>query len=248
MRALLLAAVVLAACGSKEPEKAVAVVDPYQAIVDAADRTEDDRKQDPDRKPVEVLRFMGVKPGWKIADLGAGGGYMTELLSRAAGEGGVVYGQNSKVVIEKFVSKSWPERLARPMLKNVVRVDRELEDPLPPEAKDLDGVYMGFFYHDTVWMKTDRAAMNKKVFEALKPGGVFVILDHAARDGTGSSESEKLHRVDKKLVIDDLTAAGFKLAEDATFLANPGDPRTGNVFDEGLRGKTDRFALRFVKP
>jgi predicted methyltransferase len=222
--------------------------DRAQAIVDAADRTAADREEDASRKPAELLRFLGVGPGMKVADLGAGGGYLTELLARAVGPEGVVYGQNNKVTIEKFVSKSWPERLARPVNAKVVRVDRELDDPLPPEAKDLDLVTIGFLYHDAVWMKTDMDKMNRAVFAALKPGGAYVILDHAADEGAGTTVAEKLHRIEKQVVIDQVTGAGFKLDGEGTFLANPQDPRDTNVFDEKIRGKTDRFVLRFVKP
>jgi predicted methyltransferase len=223
------------------------MADPYWTLLRAEDRTEDDRKNDESRKPLDLLRFLQVKPGMKVADLGAGGGYLTELLARAVGPTGKVYAQNSKAVVEKFYAKEWPARLARPVNKNVVDVGRELDDPLPPEAKDLDLVAMGFIYHDAVWLGVDRAKMNQKIFEALKPGGLYVIMDHAGRDGTGSGETKTLHRIEEKAVIDEVKKAGFEVARSGDFLRNKEDPRDASIFGP-LRGKTDRFIIAFVKP
>jgi predicted methyltransferase len=226
---------------------AATVADPYQKIAESTERTADDRNQDGTRKPAEFLRFAAVKPGMRVADLAAGGGYTTELLQRAVAPNGVVYAQNPEHVRQKFVTKTWPERLARPVNKSVVRVDREMQDPLPPEAKDLDLVVMAFFYHDTVWLKTDRDAMNRKVFDALKPGGVYLVADHSARPGAGATVAESLHRIEEKVVVDEITRAGFKLEGRSTMYENTADARDWNVFGEG-RGTTDRFVLRFVKP
>ena len=154
-------------------------------VVTAADRSPEDRALDAGRKPAELLSFLGVQPGWRIADLGAGGGYTTELLKRAVGDTGVVYGQNSKKLLEMFLEKPWSARLAKPAMKDVVRLDRDFDNPFPKETRPLDAVTMVLFYHDTVWLEVDRAAMNKAVFDALKPGGVFVIVDHSARPGDG---------------------------------------------------------------
>jgi predicted methyltransferase len=237
----------LAAADPKAPAPAARMADPYWTLLQAKDRTEEDRKDDASRKPLEVLRFIGVQKGWKVADLGAGGGYLTELLARAVGPTGKVYAQNSKVVIEKFVAKEWPARLARPINKDVVRVDRESDDPLPPEAKDLDLVTMGFTYHDLVWLGVNRDQVNKKVFEALKPGGLYVIMDHSAKEGTGTAETKTLHRIEEKALVDEVKKAGFELQKSGDFLRNKDDPRTESVFGP-LRGKTDRFVLAFVKP
>jgi len=227
---------------------AAAAADNYSKIVDAADRTADDKKNDEARKPADVLRFLEVKPGMKVADIGAGGGYTTELLARAVGPKGVVYSQNTQAMIDKFIHDAWDKRLATPPNKNVVRVVRDFDDPLPPEAKNLDVVVNAFTYHDTVWLGTDRAKMNKAIFDALKPGGIYVVLDHEGKPGTGSTETKTLHRIEDKAVIDDVTAAGFKVGRRGDFMKNPADAHDKNVFDDSIRGKTDRFAIAFVKP
>lgn len=223
------------------------------AIVAATDRSAEDRALDAQRKPVELLTFLDLKPGMKVAELVAGFGYTAELLARAVGPTGQVFGQNNRFVLERFAEKGWSERLAKPVMKSAVRVDRELDDPLPPEAKDLDAVVMVLFYHDTVWMKTDRARMNRSIFAALRPGGSYVIVDHSGRPGTGVSEAQTLHRIEATLVRQEIEAAGFRFAAEAGFLRHPEDPMDWNASPKaaeakGLRGESDRFVFKFVKP
>jgi predicted methyltransferase len=222
--------------------------DNARAIVDAPDRSDDDRKNDAFRKPVELLAFVGVRPGWKLADLGAGEGYSTELFVRAAGPTGVVYAQNSPYMMKKFFEDKWSERFDKPLMKPVVRVKQEFDDPLPPTAKELDAVVLALFYHDTVWLEADRKKMNAAIFRGLRAGGVYVVIDHSAKDGAGVSVASDLHRIEEKVVREEVLAAGFKLAGESAFLRNPEDARDFNVIDDGKQGKSDRFALRFVKP
>jgi predicted methyltransferase len=222
----------------------------YAALLAAADRTDGDRALDPGRHPAEMLAFLQVRPGMRVADLAAGGGYSTELLARAVSPGGVVYGQNS-VLLLKLAGDPWAARLSRPALRDVVRVDREFEEPLPPEAKELDLVLMNASYHDLVAMKVDRARMDRAIFAALRRGGAFVVIDSSARPGTGVSDSPTLHRIDEQVVKDELAAAGFRLAAEGDFLRNPDDTRDWNSSPRAAgerRGTSDRFALRFVKP
>ncbi|MBK8251295.1 MAG: class I SAM-dependent methyltransferase [Polyangiaceae bacterium] len=236
---------------SPETPAPVAVSDAIRAVVAAADRSEDDRKLDDGRHPGEMLTFYGIAPGMKVAEIGAGGGYTSELLARAVGPSGVVYGQNTKLLLERFAEKPWSARLAKPVMKNVVRVDREFDDPLPPEAKNLDAVIIVLFYHDTVWLKADRGKMNAAIFNALKSGGVYAIIDHSGRAGSGTSETETLHRIEEKAVRDEVEKAGFKLAAEASFLRNPADTRDWNASPMKAaerRGTSDRFVLKFVKP
>jgi predicted methyltransferase len=222
----------------------------YAALVAAPDRLERDRALDAGRRPAEMLAFLAVKPGTRVGELGAAGGYTTELLARAVGPSGVVFAENPQALL-KLVGEAWTQRLARPAMKPVVRVDRELDDPLPPEARGLDLVVINVFYHDTVWLKTDRGRMNRAVFDALAPGGAFVVIDSSARPGTGTADSATLHRIDEQTVKDEVTAAGFRLAEEGSFLRNPQDARDWNSSPMAAgerRGTSDRFALRFVKP
>jgi predicted methyltransferase len=222
-----------------------------RAIVAAPERAADDRALDGGRHPAELLAFAGVGPGMRVAELQAGGGYTAELLARAVGPSGRVFGQNSPFVLKRYAEAPWTARLAKPVMANVVRVDRDLEDPLPPEATGLDVVTMILFYHDTVWQKVDRARMNAAIFRALRPGGVFIIVDHSGRPGTGTTETETFHRIEEPVVKDELTRAGFRLAGEADFLRNPADTRDWNDSPRAAgdrRGTSDRFVLKFVRP
>lgn len=260
MRKLILVACLsLAGCAhnAPAPESSTSAAAPAlsaadaQAIVNAPDRADADKALDAGRHPAEMIQFVGVGPGMKVAELMAGGGYTTELLARAVGPTGTVYGENPKVVLERFAEKPWSERLAKPVNAKVVRLDRELDDPFPPEVTDLDAVVSNIIYHDTVWLKTDRAKMNAAVFKALKPGGVYVVLDSSAKAGTGVNDSQTLHRIDEQTVRDEVQAAGFKLAEEGNAWRNPQDARDWNsspVAAGERRGTSDRFALKFVKP
>ena len=225
-----------------------------KAVADAVaapDRSDADRALDGGRHPAETLAFFAIAPGAKVADLGAGGGYTSELLARVVGPTGVVYGQNPRLVLERFAEKPWSERLKKPINAKIVRVDREFDDPLPPDAHDLDAVVIVLFYHDTVWQGVDRAKMNAAIFRALRPGGVYGIVDHSARSGSGTEDVKTLHRIEESVVKQEVEAAGFVLAGEAEFLRNPGDQRDWNdspVAAGEKRGESDRFVLKFVKP
>jgi len=187
----------------------------------------------------------------RVAELGAGGGYTTELLARAVAPDGVVYAQNPPAFVSSFLKEVWPARLSRPAMKNVVRADRDFDDPFPPEAKNLDRVVMSVIYHDTTYMEVDRDKMNRAIFAALKPGGEFIVVDSSAKPGTGASAAKELHRIDEQFVKDEVQKAGFKLQAEGDFLRNPGDARDWDSSPGAAgarRGTSDRFALRFVKP
>jgi predicted methyltransferase len=252
----LLVSCVLAACATAgrdasggRPADAPGHVD-YEALVAAPDRLAADRALDVGRRPAQLLEFLRVRPGMRVAELGAGTGYTTELLARAIGPGGTLWAQNSKT-LNTVAGPPWPQRLARPALQRVVRVDRELEEPLPPEARGLDLVVMNAVYHDTIWMGTDRARMNRAVFEALAPGGAFVVIDSSALPGADTiATAYDLHRVDEQLVRREVETAGFRLDGTSDFLRNASDARDWSPapLDAGpRRGTSDRFALRFVK-
>ena len=254
MRTVFPAFLLLAACSSaQKPAASDEARSRAQAVVEAPDRMPEDRALDGGRKPVETLEFLRLKPGMKVAELGAGAGYTTELLARSVAPDGVVYAQNPDLFIQRFLKTRWPDRLARPAMKNVVRVDREFDDPLPPEAKGLDLVLINVIYHDTTYLDVDRDQMNKAIFDALRPGGVYVVIDSSAKPGTGTSDSKTLHRIDEQTVRAEVEQAGFRLDGQGDFLRNPQDARDwdsspGAAAQAGRRGQSDRFALRFVKP
>lgn len=253
----LCALVLLLGCASTSATSTVAapatVATAAAAAVDlaAADRTPADRALDAGRHPQEMLAFFRVAPGQRVADLFAGGGYTTELLARAVGPAGAVYSQNNAFVLNRFAQAPWTERLARPVNARVVRVEREFDAPLPPDARDLDAVIFVLAYHDTVWQHTDRAAMNRAIFAALRPGGVYGIVDHSAAAGHGFDDVQTLHRIEQSALVAEVTAAGFRLDGEASFMRNPADTRDWNdspMAAAERRGTSDRFVLRFVKP
>ena len=234
-----------------EPAASTAPAPDYAAVVAATDRTEEDRALDAGRQPAKLLAFLGLKSGAQVGEICAGTGYTTELLARTVGPTGKVYAENPRAILEKFAEAPWAIRLKKPALSSVVRSDQELETPFPVGAPKLDAVVDVLFYHDTVWLKADRAKMNKAIFEALKPGGFYVIVDHSARAGTGIQDAGTLHRIEESTVKSEIEGAGFKFVEAADFLRNPSDARNWSASPRVAaekRGTSDRFVLKFVRP
>jgi predicted methyltransferase len=232
---------VLAACAAMQGGEAP----DYRAIVASADRSEADRQTDQRRKPDLLLAFTGVREGMKVLDMGAGGGYSTELLARAVGPRGTVYAQESPAGSPR-ARERFEERAKTPAMRNVVRVLREYDDPVPPGARDLDLVTFFFAYHDTAFMPVDRMKMNRALFDALKPGGVLVVSDHSAQPGAGTSVVKSLHRIEESTLRREIEAAGFRVLAEADFLRNPSDMRDAVVFRPQV--PVDEFVLKFVKP
>jgi predicted methyltransferase len=218
----------------------------FEAIVASPDRTDGDRQADPRRQPAKMLAFTGVKTGMKVLDMEASAGYSTELLARAVGPTGTVYAQDSAAVIERFVKDKFDIRAQKPVMKNVVHVVRDFDDPIPPDVSNLDMITFFFAYHDITYMQVDRAVMNKKMLAALKPGGLLVIADHSAKPGDGVSVAKTLHRIEESIVRQEIEAAGFKLVEEGNFLRNPEDPREAAVFRPQI--PNDEFVLKYQKP
>lgn len=251
--------VLLGACSSPMLSKAQ-----IEGMLASPDRSAADRTNDLRRKPAEMLAFIGVRPGMIALDLSAGGGYTTELISRSVGPSGRVYGQSAPrdpsrkpAAPEAGAAPAAPrlttpqrlaERLKNPAAGNIVSVERKFEDPAPPEAaaNALDLVTLMFNYHDLGHLGVDRAQMNRAVFAALKPGGMYVIADHSGRPGTGISESGTLHRIEEAFLRREVESAGFRLAEEGNFLRNPSDPRDRNA--PVPPQPKDEFVLKFVKP
>ncbi len=217
-----------------------------RAIIASSDRSQADRDADARRHPAELLAFAEVRPGMSVLDMGTGGGYTAELLARAVGPKGKVIAQNDPVTFEKFLKGKVPSRFNTPVMGNVQHVVRPSDDPLPAGAGPFDLVTVIYWYHDTVWLKRDRAKMNKRILDALKPGGMLVIVDHAGNPGTGSTETESVHRIEESVVRSELAAAGFEFVGDAQFLRNPNDPRDTPFFKATI--PVDGFVLKFRKP
>jgi len=217
----------------------------YRAIVASPDRSEADRQTDQRRNPELLLSFTGVRPGMRVLDMGAGGGYSTELLARAVGSGGTIYAQDAQDVSPR-AKERFDERAKTPAMRNVVRVLREYDDPVPADARNLDLITFFFAYHDTAFMNVDRARMNRALFEALKPGGMLVVADHSAQAGAGIGVAKSLHRIEEATLRREIEAAGFRLVAEAEFLRHPEDPRDSIVFRPKV--PVDEFVLRFVKP
>ena len=207
-----------------------------KAILANPERPADERALDAGRKPEEVLKFFGVQSGDKVADIMAGGGYYTAILSQVVGVNGVVYAANN-AFMKRFIKDALDVRLKNPMFINVKHIDGEVDKLALPTDGSLDFVLIHLNYHDLVLTNDNRAAMNTAIFNALKPGGVYGIVDHYAKEGSGSEFTASLHRIDKAVAVKEVTAAGFVLAKEGDVLRHPEDPRTEGVFKH--RGKTD---------
>jgi len=221
------------------------------AAVADGNRPDTDKQRDANRKPADTLAFLGVKPGEKVGELIPGGGYFTRLLSKAVGPKGHVYA----LVPERPANApaDMPDLAARvkaiaadPNYSNVSVVVAPLSTLAASEPVDL--VFTAQNYHDLHNFPVDVVAFNKSLFNSLKPGGLYVVLDHSAEAGSGLRDTNTLHRIDPNVVKQEVTAAGFQFVGSSDILANSADTRTGKVFDPGIRGKTDQFILKFRKP
>ena len=194
-----------------------------------------------------MVEFAQVKPGDKVADLFPGGGYFTHIFAKVVGDKGVVYAAVGN-------GKENTPPAANPAFSNIQINTQAWGEFGPPEK--LDVVFNSQFYHDLFNPEFDPptggpeglAKVNKAIFNALKPGGVYVIIDHAGAPGTGYSQMNTLHRIEESVVKEQLIKAGFVLEAESDVLRNPADPHTAMVFDPSIRGKTDQFMLRFRKP
>lgn len=226
------------------PSAAVLAQD-YAAVIAAPDRSDADRQTDKRRDPVKLLAFAGPKPGMTVLDMGAGGGYSTELMARAVGPLGKVYAQDSADVGPR-AKERFDARMKTPAMANVVALTRPFDDPVPADVHDLDLITFFFYYHDTTYMAVDRAAMNRKLFAALKPGGFLVIADHSAKEGAGTEVGKTLHRIEQNALEKEVLAAAFQLVAAGEFLRHPEDTREVRIFDSKV--PVDEFVLKFRKP
>jgi predicted methyltransferase len=245
-RQFVAAALGLAACIAVGMSGARAQAAPdYAALLAAPDRSDADRQADKRRDPAPFLAFAGIGPGMKVLDMGAGGGYSTELIARAVAPNGTVFGQNPADLGDK-PKAAFEARLASPAMKNVVADVTPFDDPVPPGVNDLDLITFLFYYHDTIYMNVDRAAMNRKLFAALKPGGYLVIADHSALPGQGTSVGKTLHRIEESTLRQEIEAAGFQLVGEGNFWRNPDDTHDFPSYKQNM--PVDNFVLKFQKP
>jgi len=210
----------------------------YRAILADRERPENERATDADRKPEQILKFYGVKSGARTADLMAGAGYYTAILAQAVGMSGVVYSANPS-----FKAQT-QERFQSPHYANVKLLAGEMDRVALPADRSLDFVLIHLDYH--MIAAPARVEMNKRIFNALKSGGAYGVIDHAAKENSGEADRKKLHRIDPQLVMKEVAAAGFKLSGEAKLLRNPKDSH--DQPSHKLNGNSDRFVLAFVKP
>lgn len=219
-------------------------------------RTDADRAQDVDRKPGEMVVFAGIKPGMKVVDMIPGAGYFTRIFADAVGQSGYVYAfQPSN--LDDYIKKRFsvpdvtPQFLSKPYegFANIAVIHAPIEKLAVPELVDVVWTSRNYHdLHDTFFGPADLTAVNKAVFDALRPGGVFIVLDHAAEPGSGLRDTETLHRIDEAAVKREVEAAGFKLVGESAILRNSADDHKAKVFDASVKGKTDQFILKFRKP
>lgn len=221
------------------------------AVADSS-RPDADKQRDADRKPAETLAFADIKRGESVAELLPGGGYFTRILSKAVGPKGKVL-----AVVPPRPANAPPDRPDPAVRLKVITDDAGyanvtvLQQPLATVSvpAPVDLVFTAQNYHDLHNVPSlDVAAFNKSVFDALKPGGLYVVIDHSAEAGSEARDTSTLHRIDEAAVKKEVTAAGFEFAGSSKLLANAADPRTAKVFDPSIRGKTDQFILKFRKP
>ena len=213
----------------------------------AEERPEEDRARDAGRMPARVLEFFGIGAGDRVADVLASGGFYTRILVPVVGPDGAVYTGNNPF-FEPFGGEALTALLGEPGFENAMRIDGPVDEIALPDDASLDAVIIVLAYHDLWLTDENRDELNRRVMAALKPGGVYGIIDHHAAEGAGTSVIESLHRIEESVIVDEVASAGFELAASGDFLSNADDDHSLMVFDPNIRGRTDRFVLRFEKP
>lgn len=221
-----------------------------RAVADSH-RPESDTALDPERKPVAMLEFAGIKPGMTVVDFIPGAGYFTRLFSKAVGPTGHVYAFQPSDFDKLYKTGKKPAIYAvadDPAYANVTVIHAPISSFVTPRLVDV--VWTSQNYHDlhNVMQPAQVVEFDKRVFASVKPGGEFVVLDHRAKAGTGIADTGTLHRIDPAVVKREVEEAGFKYAGHSKVLENPKDALTLRVFDPKIRHHTDQFIYKFVRP
>ncbi len=210
-----------------------------------------DQHEDARRKVALVMTFAEVKPGQKVLELAPGSGYWTRVFSAIVGPAGHVYTVWPDEMA-KFSAKSlvnWQQLVTTPHYANVSLLQQPAAQLNVPTPVDLVFTAQNYHdYHDPFMGPVDMARFDQQVYDALKPGGLFVVIDHVASAGSGLADTNTLHRIDPAAVKREVEAAGFVFDGESNVLRNPADPHTATVFDKSIRGHTDQFIYRFRKP
>ncbi len=247
-----------AGCGDADeaggpPDPESEAPDPIALALAAPARPPSDRERDGGRRPDAVLAYFGIEPGMTVLDLFSGGGYYTEIVSRIVGPTGRVLAHNNDAYL-RYAAEEIAARYAEGRLGNVTRLDMPVAD-LSLEPGSVDVALLILAYHDIYfrpgdgsWPVIDGPGMLSLVYDALKPGGVLGVVDHAGNADITLAEIDRLHRIDEARVIREIEAAGFEPAGSSDVLRNPEDDHLRPMYDPQIRGRTDRFVLRFHKP
>ena len=214
-----------------------------RAAIEDPSRPAEQRARDANRKPAELLMLSGIEPGERVVEFASFGQYFTSFLADIAGAHGRVFMYDLPYT-DKFAGQASRDFVAQHLNCEYHQVDYNTLQ-LPPR---IDVVYMVLYYHDLFINKIDTASLNARIFKALKPGGIFFVVDHNAVPGSGTRDTPKLHRIDPDVIEREVTAAGFQLVTRSKLLAHPEDDHTQLVFAKGLRGLTDQTVFKFRKP
>jgi predicted methyltransferase len=232
----------VAGCG-RDAEDSAAADAAIGAAIESAERSAEMKARDPARMPAEVLAMSGIAPGDRVIEVAGFGQYYTTLLSAIVGPQGKVD------VFDLPYTEAFGGEAAHAFAESHPNTEYHVVDYNEAEfPDDVDVVFNILYYHDLGPQEIDTATMNTKLFESLKSGGTYVIVDHKAEDGSGWRDAGTIHRMGVETIVDEVTAAGFELEIDSDLLANPDDPRTEMVFSPGTRGATDRALFVFRKP
>jgi predicted methyltransferase len=217
--------------------------DYIKKAVESADRPAEATARDANRKPAEILTMSGIKPGDTVVEFASFGQYYSTMISNILGPKGKLYMYDLPYT-DKFAGEASRAFIAQHPNAEYKQINyNDIELP-----KNVEEVYMVLYYHDLFLNDIDTAKLNKKIYDALKPGGVFLVVDHNAKPGSGTTDTKELHRIDPEVIAKEIPQAGFKLVERSDILAHPEDPHTDMVFKANIRGITDRTVFKFQKP